>query len=165
MAAQLGISATGVPGLSDIVLDPRATLESAVQPLEFGFSVIGAGSPSTSHAVFNSPRLETLLREARDQYDYVILDTPPVVPVSDCRLLTPWIDGIIVVVAAHKTPRRLVEEALNLLDTTTVLGIVFNRDDHPMYAYYRRYYFLGDSHARRRPTATKPATSVDDTHR
>ena len=163
LAAQLGLAVTGVPGLTDIVLDPAATLENAVQPLEFGFSVIGAGSPSAIHAVFNSPRLETLLREARDQYDYVILDTPPVVPVSDCRLLTRWIDGLIVVVAAHKTPRRLVEEALNLLDNTTVLGIVLNRDDHPLFAHYRRQYYRGYSSGRSRATAIKPTRSVDHT--
>ena len=113
--------------------------------------------------MFNSPRLETLLREARDQYDYVILDTPPVVPVSDCRLLTRWIDGLIVVVAAHKTPRRLVEEALNLLDNTMVLGIVLNRDDHPLFAHYRRQYYRGYSSGRSRATAIKPTRSVDHT--
>jgi len=42
----------------------------------------------------------------------VVLDTPPLVPVPDCRVLEPWVDGFFLVVAAHKTPRPLLEEAL-----------------------------------------------------
>jgi capsular exopolysaccharide synthesis family protein len=147
MAAQLHINAA--PGFADIVLDQTATLASAVQPLEFGFSVITAGLLTVPiHEIFNSPRLDPLLREARGQYDYVILDTPPVVPVSDTRLLMHWIDGLLLVVAAHMTPRKLVEEALNLLDSAALLGIVFNRDDHPLFGYHRRHYYRESASAR-----------------
>src|SRR5262249_54657977 len=92
------------------------------------------------HDVFSSPRLEAVLREARAQYDYVALDTPPVVPVSDCRMVVPWVDGLLLVVSAHRTPRRLVEASLNLLDSSRVLGIVFNRDDRQFSGSHRRYY-------------------------
>jgi capsular exopolysaccharide synthesis family protein len=141
MASQLGLAGR-FPGLADVVLDRTSTLKDAVQPLDFGFSVITAGSPSAAvHDVFNSPRIETVLREAREQYDYVALDTPPIVPVSDCRLLAPWVDGLLLVVSAHKTPRKLVEESLNLLEGTSLLGIVFNRDDQPLFRQYRRRYY------------------------
>jgi capsular exopolysaccharide synthesis family protein len=151
IAAQLGIGEQKAPGLAEIVLDPQSTLQDAVRNLEpFGFSVVLAGSPSAPiHEIFRSPRLEMLLREARERYDYVILDTPPFVPVSDGRLLAQWVDGLLLVVAAHKTPRRLVEEALNLLDSTSVLGIVFNRDDRPFFGYHRHYcrgYFPSAGH-------------------
>lgn len=140
VAAQLGIE-EGAIGLADIVMDPTASLSDAVTELDFGFSVIPAGSPSIPvHEIFKSPRLEKLLRDAREQYDYVILDTPPFVPVSDCRLLAQWVDGVLLVVAANKTPRKLVEETLNHLDSTTVLGIVFNQDTRPFFGYHRHYY-------------------------
>jgi capsular exopolysaccharide synthesis family protein len=143
MASQLGTEGRSAPGIADVVRNPGYALKDAVQPLDFGFSVVVAGSSSSSAAyqVFNSPRFEALLREAREHYDYVILDTPPVVPVSDCRLLAPWVDGLLLVVSAHRTPRKLVEESLNLLDRTSVLGIVFNRDDHPWFGYHRRRYY------------------------
>jgi Mrp family chromosome partitioning ATPase len=54
-----------------------------------------------------SPRLGTLLQEAREQYDYVLIDTPPLGPVSDCALLARWIDGVLLVVAANRTSRKL----------------------------------------------------------
>jgi capsular exopolysaccharide synthesis family protein len=140
IAAQLGID-SNAPGLADLVLEPSMTLASAVRRLDFGFGVLTGRTPDAPvHEVFNSPRLAELLRDARQQYDYVLLDTPPVVPVSDCRLLMPLTDGLLLVVAAHKTPRKLVEESLNLLDPGSVLGLVFNRDDHPLFGYHRRYY-------------------------
>jgi hypothetical protein len=79
------------------------------------------------------------LREARAFYDYVIIDTPPVVPLVDCRLLGRLVDGFIVVVAANQTPRKLVAEALNLLDPVKVIGVVFNGDDRPLAAHYGYY--------------------------
>ena len=141
MAKQFGIAPRAI-GLADVVLNPVLTLDDAVRRLDFGFSVMTAGSSSPAvHEVFNSARFKTVLGEARDQYDYVILDTPPIVPVSDCRLLTPWIDGLLLVVSAHRTPRKLLEESLNLLDRSSLLGIVFNRDDHPLFGYHRRRYY------------------------
>ena len=52
----------------------------------------------------------------------------------------PLVDGMLVVVAANQTPRKLLGEALNLVDPTTVMGIVFNRDDRPLFGYYDEYY-------------------------
>jgi Mrp family chromosome partitioning ATPase len=66
----------------------------------------------------------------------VIVDTPPLLPVTDPVVLARALDGIVVVVAANNTPRKLLEESLNLLDSSKVLGIVFNKDHRPLYGYY-----------------------------
>jgi receptor protein-tyrosine kinase/non-specific protein-tyrosine kinase len=140
IAAQLGIT-DNHRGLADLVLDTKAALQDGVYPLDFGFSVIPAASPAVPvHEILKSSRLRELLSEARERYDYVVLDTPPLVPVADCRLLAQWLDGLFLVVAANKTPRKLLEEALNVLDSKSVLGIVFNRDNRPFFGYRRRYY-------------------------
>jgi hypothetical protein len=55
-------------------------------------------------------------------------------------LLRRLVDGYIVVVSARSTPRKLVGEALNLLEPTSVVGLVFNRDDQPLFGYYRSHY-------------------------
>ena len=74
----------------------------------------------------------------------LIIDTPPLVPVVDSALLARLVDGVLLVVAANRTPRKLLEEALNQLDAAKVLGIVFNSDSKPLYGYYdsgyRRYF-------------------------
>jgi capsular exopolysaccharide synthesis family protein len=141
LAKHFGIPGSAI-GLADVVLNPVLTLEDAVRRLDVGFSVITAGSSSAAvHEVFNSPRFKALLSEAREQYDHVTLDTPPIVPVSDCRLLAPWVDGLLLVVSSHTTPRKLLEESLNLIEPSSLLGIVFNRDDHPLVGYHRRRYY------------------------
>src|SRR5947208_1368994 len=77
-------------------------------------------------------------------YGCGFLGMPPVLLVPDCRLMSQWIDGFLLVVAAHRTPRKLLGEALSAMDEAKVLGIVFNGDDRPLSGYYggdyRSYY-------------------------
>ncbi len=78
--------------------------------------------------------------EARRQFDYVIIDTPPVLPTPDSRLLAEWIDGYVIVVGADNTPRKLLEETLALLGPAKILGLVFNRESYK-HSRYGRYYY------------------------
>jgi len=155
VARYLEIAEKQPVGLADLVSDPNRPLREAV--LDRGrhrFDVVLAGSTGAPiHELLRSPRLGTLLQEARDQYDYVLLDTPPLGPVSDCALLARWLDGVLLVVAAHRTSRKHLEEALNLLEGESVLGIVFNGDDRPFLRYRRHSYRDYFSQAMRvRPT-------------
>ena len=146
VAANLGLAGSA-RGLSDAIADASLALTDVVQrPENLDFALVTAGSAAVPpHQALRSPRLEALLLEAREQFDYVLLDTPPLAPVFDAALLSQSVDGLILVVAAHKTPRKQLEEALNLLDPAKVLGIVFNKDTQPAYAHYDRYYkrYLG----------------------
>ena len=141
VAEYLGLSDRRAPGLAEAILHDEFGLPQAVRRLDsLNVSVLFAGDGKLGpYELLASPRLEKLLREARAFYDYVIIDTPPVVPLVDCRLLGRLVDGFIVVVAANQTPRKLVAEALNLLDPVKVIGVVFNGDDRPLAAYYGYY--------------------------
>ena len=127
----------------------RVTLADIAQVLpHLNLSVIAAGRrPSAPYEVLKSSRVGELFEEARKRYDYVIVDTPPLVSVPDSRVLGKWVDGFLIVVAAHQTPRRLVEEALNLLDASQIVGMVFNGDDRHVsrgsYSLRRRYIVRG----------------------
>jgi Mrp family chromosome partitioning ATPase len=84
-----------------------------------------------------------LLAEARRRFDWVVVDTPPLVAVPDTRLIGRWVDGFLVIIGAHRTPRKLVADALDLLDPAKIVGVVFNGDDRPLssrYGYYSHYY-------------------------
>jgi capsular exopolysaccharide synthesis family protein len=152
IAQMLGFPDRGGPGLVTAILDPDVTLDQVVRKRPpFNLNVILAGqTPPSPYEILKLPRLGELLDEARQRYDYVILDTPPLVSVQDCRVIGRWIDGAIVVVAAHRTPRRLVEEALAVLDPAKVLGLVFNGDD-PMLSSYDAGSYAGYAaeHSRR----------------
>jgi capsular exopolysaccharide synthesis family protein len=127
----LGLSGDGSTGLVEAILDPSANLAGRARYLPlFNLWVLPAGCcMSSPYEVLKSPRLGDLLAEARRRFDYVLIDTPPMVPVPDLRVIQKWVDGILLVVAAHKTPRRLLEEALRMVDPAKLAGLVFNRDD------------------------------------
>jgi capsular exopolysaccharide synthesis family protein len=163
VAAQLGMGDARDPGLVDAIMDADCSLESIVRrrpPLNL--AILTAGRiPHAPYEVLKSPRLGTLFEEARRDYDYVIVDTPPLIPVPDSRLIAKWIDGLLMVVAAHRTPRKLVEEGLNLVDPSKVLGLVFNGDDRPFSGYSAYYYAYGrpsgGGHRRGGPSRRNPA--------
>jgi capsular exopolysaccharide synthesis family protein len=98
-----------------------------------------ARSCQDPYELLTSARFGQLMAAARLEYDFVIVDTPPLIPVPDATLVRTAVDGYLVVVAANRTPRKLVGEALNLLTPESVLGLVFNRDDHPLFGYYDTY--------------------------
>jgi Mrp family chromosome partitioning ATPase len=102
----------------------------------YNLSLLPAGEPPPApYEVLESPRLGELLEQARERYDYVVLDTPPIVSVPDCRVIGRWVDGFLVVVAAHRTPRKLLEEALNLMEPSRVIGLVLGHDDRSLSGY------------------------------
>src|SRR5262249_43275663 len=131
MAERFGLGRAPFRGLVDLVLRPSLALAEVVRrPLPYNLSVLVAGQPpAVPYEVLEYPRFGEILGEARRQYDCVILDTPPIVQVPDCRVIGKWVDGFLVVVAAHRTPRRLLEEALTLMDPSKVIGLVFGNDD------------------------------------
>ncbi|MGZ5476334.1 MAG: hypothetical protein ACXW29_08380, partial [Thermoanaerobaculia bacterium] len=113
----------------------------------FNLSVVTSRRPQAdTYELLASGRFGELVREARQRYDYVVLDTPPVLPAPDSRLLVDFIDGYLIVVAADKTPRRLLEETLALLGPAKILGLVFNRESFK-HSRYGRYYYSYTSHS------------------
>lgn len=142
VAQQLGLPDGDGEGLAEIIARNDLSIEKVARRIDpFTLWVIRAGSQRGSiHHLLRSPRLEEFLKEARAQFDYVVFDTPPLLPVFDSTLLARAVDGVLVVVSANQTPRKLLGEALNLLDGSKVMGIVFNRDDRPLFGYYDAYY-------------------------
>jgi polysaccharide biosynthesis transport protein len=134
------------PGLVDLILDPDLGLKDVIRHhSRFPLSVLPAGPALTvPYELLKSPRMAEILTEVTRQYDYIVMDTPPLVPVPDFRLITDLVDGFIIVVAAHRTPRKLLEDALGLVDPAKLIGIVFNGDDRPLNGYYAHYYGYGN---------------------
>jgi capsular exopolysaccharide synthesis family protein len=137
----LGLGGAGGPGLVSAIVDPTLSLTQVVQDRPpFNLSVICAGqSPASPYELLQSPRLGALLDEARGRFDYIVVDCPPLVSVQDCRVIGRWVDGFLLVVQAHRTPRRLLEEAFNVVDPAKMIGLVFNGDDHPLSGYPSGY--------------------------
>lgn len=137
LARDLGMHDPDRPGLVDAILDPTYELEAVARERRpFNLSVVPAGRASaTPYEVLQSPRLGELLAQARQEYDFVVIDTSPLVSVPDCRVIGRWVDGFLVVVRAHKTPRKLIEEAVRVIDAAKIIGIVFNGGECSMSGY------------------------------
>ena len=110
-----------------------------------------------SIALLNSPRLERLMDEWRKEYDYIVLDVPPILGVSDTRLLTTVADGLVFVVGLDVAQRQSVNRAINLLSSleTPILGMAVNQvaARHTGYHSYYEYYS--------KPPALAPEKVVD----
>jgi capsular exopolysaccharide synthesis family protein len=141
VGTHLGLHDLDGLGLVDLIADERIGLKQVVRQVDHaGFDVVLAGPrPASIQELLRSPRFESLLHEARDQYDFVVLDTPPLIPVSDAAVLSRLVDGMLIVVAAHETPRKLLAESLDLIDESKVLGIVFNGDNQSLVGQYNEY--------------------------
>jgi capsular exopolysaccharide synthesis family protein len=154
LASQLGLDEHTTPGLVEAIMNPGLTLDAVLQThAHLNLSVLSAGRrPSAPYEVLKSPRVAELLAEARQKFDYVIIDTAPLVSVPDTRVIGKWVDGFLIVVAAHRTPRKLLEEALSLVEPEKIVGMVFNGDDRHLsrgsYASKRRRVVSGSTRNR-----------------
>jgi capsular exopolysaccharide synthesis family protein len=128
MKNYFGSPKLGGPGVVDLVMDPNLAWEKATYLLQdFNMYLLPAGSPTRSpYELLMSDRMGEILREARQRYDYVIVDTAPVVLMPDSQLVSESVDGFLVVLAADITSKKLLEEALALMEPSKVLGLVFN---------------------------------------
>ena len=129
-------------GLVDAILDKRLSLEQIAWRLQsFNLSVVTSRRPhADTYELLASGRFGELLKDARQRFDYVIVDTPPVLPAPDSRLLAEWVNGYVIVVGADRTPRKLLEETFALLGPEKILGLIFNRESYK-HSRYGRYYY------------------------
>lgn len=88
--------------------------------------------------LLNSKSMETMMKELKDMYEFIIFDTPPVLAVTDSQILANICDGVVMVVAAGKTSKEGTAKAKYLLDKakSQFLGVVVNEVDTINNGYY-----------------------------
>jgi len=84
--------------------------------------------PPNPSELLGSKRFAELLADLGTHFDYIFIDSPPVLLVTDAQLIAPLVDGCVLVVRAHKTLKRVLDRTLGLLRTakTSTLGLVMN---------------------------------------
>ena len=138
-------------GLSDALLDEgsgKITLDSVVRPSAVpGLYVLPGGSePANISKLLHSTFLDNLIEIARSEYDFVLIDSPPMMGMADARLLSRNADGVILISRAGETsPEQLTEARERLADDgTPVIGTILNgcdlRIEDPSYVnHYNSY--------------------------
>ena len=128
-------------GLSDVIID-RDKLNKCIQKRTEYLDILTAGKiPPNPSEMLGSKAMSSLLDELSNIYDVIILDSPPVLAVTDAQILSTKVDGTILVVRAEKTKKDSVIAAKGVLDkvNANILGTVLNGGDKNKDNYY--YYY------------------------
>jgi capsular exopolysaccharide synthesis family protein len=143
-----------LPGLSEWLRgDPRQIAD--IYHLEDpGFWFLPAGLPAESSLELQSVRLSELMNHLSACFDWIVIDSPPVLSLADTSAWMRLTDGILLVTREGTTEKRLLQRALEVLDPSKLLGAVVNSskntDDTRYYKYYQGC----------RPTTAKPQRDV-----
>lgn len=153
----------GTVGLSTVLIGD-ATLDQVVQPWGgAALHVLAAGQiPPNPSELLDSPAMVELLTAARRDYDVVVLDSAPLLPVTDAAVLARLTDGALVVVGLHKVRRHQLTAALHNLDAAggRLLGVVLNRARGGRDGQYSYRYQREEPGARRRGPRSGPRWMV-----
>lgn len=132
-------------GLSN-VLTGSATLEQTIAPAPIlpNLFVLAAGSPPPNPAeLLASTEMKDVLDDLRQQFDHVVIDTPPTLSVTDAVVLSPRMDAIILVIRSGQTTKQALRRARDILMQVNahVTGVLLNAVDlsSPDYYYYYEY--------------------------
>lgn len=134
------------PGLSDYLFS-NASLEEIVRKTKFeNLEVVPSGTiPPNPSELLGSKQMKDFLERMEQKYDFIIIDSPPFISVTDSEILFRITDGTILVLRANKTPEeaffRTCEKLMHL-DSRNFLGVVFNNFSFKnAYGYYYNYYY------------------------
>ena len=132
-------------GLTDILVG-KSDLKSVTKKIEDSLFLITAGTiPPNPAEILGSKEMEDLIKELSINFDYIILDTPPILPVSDTLLLASKADATLIVVNARKTKEKMVKESYSKLveARANVIGTILNESDKSLDNKYCGYYQEG----------------------
>jgi succinoglycan biosynthesis transport protein ExoP len=122
----------GLSGILDTAnkeLNRRKFNKCIQRPKGQGFDIMLAGKlPETPAELLENGQFQLLISELRKGYDKIIVDSPPLLPVTDAAILAPFCDGVLVVVKAGSTKQAQLRAAYNSLQSVSarILGVVFN---------------------------------------
>ncbi|OLE96844.1 MAG: hypothetical protein AUG75_15425 [Cyanobacteria bacterium 13_1_20CM_4_61_6] len=137
---------TNLPGLTSVLVGGE-TIASAIRQTRVpGLNILPSGPlPPNPAELLGSAQMTALLDKLSENYDLLILDTPPLLAASDAAIVSRIVDGALVVVRAGRTERSALQTAVQQLATVgaRVLGTVLNDPDAevPKYARYYGYYY------------------------
>lgn len=130
----------GLSGLLAGVADEKSVVQQF--PLLPTLSVIAAGKiPPYPAELLGSARMNSLLSQWREEYEHIVIDTPPVLAVTDPVILAHWADAVLLVARSGKTSGRSLKRSCDVLANATgkIVGVVMNDFNLKSSAYYDYY--------------------------
>ena len=136
-------------GLSSCISMGIALVDAVQKTSIEGLYALTAGViPPNPSELLGSERMQNVLQRAKEEYDYVLIDTPPVLPVTDALIVSRFVDGMILVIASAEVKVEMAREVKSQLVNAgaNILGVVLNkvRSEHHGYGYEYYYYYGND---------------------
>lgn len=132
----------GAPGFTDAMVNHGPISEFAIQVTGTNLWFVPSGSPEIQRsALFASDRLSSRMSELREEFDYVLVNAPPIISHGDAVLLGQLADGVVLVVEANSTHRETARAAKERLQgaNVRVIGAILNNHTFPIpEALYRK---------------------------
>jgi polysaccharide biosynthesis transport protein len=135
---------TGVPGLLNMVADKSDFCDLVVTDSKFKFDFLPSSThikPSNSSDILNSPAIKDMLRAAKSDYDYVLVDLPPILPVVDVKAAAHLFDAFVLVVEWGSTSTDEIVKAVNAspILSERLLGAVLNKANEAVMRRFEGY--------------------------
>jgi capsular exopolysaccharide synthesis family protein len=139
IAREMRIGAT--PGLGEYLTGAVSREEIIRITSTRGLYLIPSGRAVSSPVdMLAGEKFRSFLKELRGQFDLLILDTPPILPVPDALTISEQLDAFILVFRLSFTPHKLLRQAVDELGQGKIMGVVLNGDEKKSDKYYSRYY-------------------------
>jgi protein-tyrosine kinase len=136
------LGAPSNPGLADYLQGGASEFEVIQRGFEDGFFFTPAGTHVTHPSeLISSARMKEFLERVKPAFDWIIIDSSPVLPVADATVLGGLSDGVLLVVRASSTPSESCQKAVREFQDSQILGVVLNSADKE--AEYGGTYYSG----------------------
>ncbi len=132
---------SNIKGLTDVLID-RNILDETINKYSENLHILTTGTKVVNHSeIFSSLTLDSLLEELDKDYDRIIIDSPPVLAVTDAQVLSKKVDGSLLVILANKTKKSLIKNDKDLLTkvNSNILGAILNGEEMNSKEYYNYY--------------------------
>lgn len=140
VAKYLGFNVS--PGLSEILKGEIETDSILMSPNINNLTILLSGkTPRNPSELLGSKKMEAIIESFKARFDYIFIDSPPVMNVTDACVLGPMVDGVILIVQAGRTQRDLIQYSENRLSQARAktLGYVMTNVEYHLPQYLYRY--------------------------
>jgi protein-tyrosine kinase len=139
----LGVNHASRPeGLSNILRGEKSAEDVLLSSSKLDFFLLPGGPvPEDPAELLSSAHLEHTLRDMTEIFDWIVIDSPPVIALADATLIARLCDAVVMVVHTDRTPSKLVKESIERIGRDKICGVILNRGRHVKSSQYYYYHY------------------------